>query len=774
MPTKTVPLMPLPAGVGVLNAGLRDAQRGAVAKALALNAEPVLRDEGDLARATLHIPPALHDKVEEMAKARGISFQKVWVGLVRAGFAAMSAETASMTYRIESADPPPFAVRAGEAGRLQEQYWRSVISPLRQGRIVVAEGSTGLGKGRVLVAAALEQALAGVKPVAVAAPTLKVLAQLWSEYEELIKQEPSRWAGLRVRFLPGTTEFVDPLKVQNYLQEVQAEAQADEKEGAVDAAVQSWYEQGGKPLQNSPLARALALSGEAGHNGQPVAFNFLADDLRAIATEVEPQSLLLDYESGKTDPRVLAAKEQATGAHVVFCTHAMIAWQHKAGWAAWESPPKCLILDEAHEFERAVAQANTRAVALRAVRRGVAKSMTENQITKTAAREARNALINLEGECARLFDEGDGNSHILLYNAPQSLTMSLERLRDVLASKAFQRLPRIELIRKDLGEVARALQAPQQNGRGPMISWVDYSPKRAFPSLVAGEQNLGGILGSLWKTATHGVVLASATLKATDAGGALRANYLASILALPHKRTDVPNSVTLPAIYKIPVLHLPSKGDLPAITRPERAVRNEDSERAWLRNLSVALERIVSRPSIKGGTLVLMTSLSQAKDVAAHLCSAIGSDRVIAAEEGARIAQLQSRFIERYRDGVKPVLVGVGAAWTGLDLSDKTVSAEKDFLLTDLIIGCLPVGLNRTATMMARIDRTGTNAIEKEALMMLRQGLGRLIRREGVTDRHIWFLDGRLWTDWKGMEGLTSAGRKILQDYKTRKGLSVA
>lgn len=772
MPTKTVPLIPLPARVGLLNTGVRDAQRTAVSKALALNAAPIFRDETALERGTLHIPPGLYETVNKLAESSGISFQRLWVGLARAGFAAMAADVVATTYRVAKAEAAPFALRDGEVGRLQLQYWRSVIGPLRQGRIVVAEGSTGLGKGRVLVAAALEQALSGVKPVAVAAPTLKVLAQLWSEYETLVEENPTRWAGLRVRFFPGVTEFVDPLKVQTYLQEAQADAEEGQPP-VIDAAVQSWYASGGMPLQNTPLSRALTLCRNSKDPEDSVVFNFLADDLRAIATEVEPRSLLLDYDTAKEDPRVIAAKAQAVEAHVVFCTHAMIAWQHKSKWAIWDHPPQCLILDEAHEFERAVAQANTRAVALRAVRRNVAKSRIDELITKTAAREARSALINLEGECARLFDENEGGSQYMLQNAPSSLAMSLDRLRKVLASKAFENLPRIALIRRDLGDISKVL-SPSENAYRSMIGWIDYSPKRAFPSLVAGEQQLGPILGSLWKTATHGVVLASATLKASDACGVLRAGYLASVLSLPQKRTDIPDSVVLPAIYEIPILHLPSKNDLPAITRPHRIFRNEENEQAWLQNLSRTVGRIVSRPAIQGGSLVLMTSLSQARWIAAYLRETLDADRVLAAEDGVRLDQLQNQFVERYKAGIKPVLVGVGAAWTGLDLSDKTVKAEEDFLLTDLLIGCLPIGLNRTATMIARIDRTGTNAIEKEALMMLRQGLGRLVRREHVTDRHLWFLDGRLWTPWKGMEGFTSAGRKILQDYRNRKGLSVA
>ena len=69
----------------------------------------------------------------------------------------------------------------------------------------------------------------------------------------------------------------------------------------------------------------------------------------------------------------------------------------------------------------------------------------------------------------------------------------------------------------------------------------------------------------------------------------------------------------------------------------------------------------------------------------------------------------------------------------------------KDFLLTDLVIVRIPYGMNRTSTHIAR-EAWNPNADfkGKEAILRLKQGLGRLMRQDGVTDRHIWFLDGRI------------------------------
>lgn len=60
--------------------------------------------------------------------------------------------------------------------------------------------------------------------------------------------------------------------------------------------------------------------------------------------------------------------------------------------------------------------------------------------------------------------------------------------------------------------------------------------------------------------------------------------------------------------------------------------------------------------------------------------------------------------------------------------------------------------------------------IINECLLTLKQGLGRLIRRAGVMDRHIWVLDGRIHPEhsWQGMVRLTAGVRRMLRDYAKR------
>ena len=116
----------------------------------------------------------------------------------------------------------------------------------------------------------------------------------------------------------------------------------------------------------------------------------------------------------------------------------------------------------------------------------------------------------------------------------------------------------------------------------------------------------------------------------------------------------------------------------------------------------------------------------------------------------------------RERAALRPLWLGVGAAWTGIDLSDTRVSAQDDVLLTDLVIPRLPYGCNRSLSH-ARRRKIVPVSEQREMLMMLRQGLGRLVRREGVQDRRIWIGDRRLLRD----SGAYRTIRRVFEGYRS-------
>jgi CRISPR type IV-associated DEAD/DEAH-box helicase Csf4 len=118
------------------------------------------------------------------------------------------------------------------------------------------------------------------------------------------------------------------------------------------------------------------------------------------------------------------------------------------------------------------------------------------------------------------------------------------------------------------------------------------------------------------------------------------------------------------------------------------------------------------------------------------------------------IARIKNTFVEMARKGNRPIWLATGGAWTGLDLTDEGVTdPTEDNLLTDLVIVRIPLGRSRSVAHQIRVEKLGLEEEFFAAALLLRQGIGRLIRREGVQNRKLWFLDGRILL--KGARGAT-------------------
>lgn len=125
--------------------------------------------------------------------------------------------------------------------------------------------------------------------------------------------------------------------------------------------------------------------------------------------------------------------------------------------------------------------------------------------------------------------------------------------------------------------------------------------------------------------------------------------------------------------------------------------------------------------------------------------------------------------IDRMRRIFGKVCEDMGASLVEMDGAGYSrQESEIDTLLTDLVITCCPVGMNRTNTMNARVEKYRTHPIIKEALMMLKQGFGRLMRDHKQTGKHLWFMDGRIWTEWKGMRDFQRSVEAMLRNYPNR------
>jgi CRISPR type IV-associated DEAD/DEAH-box helicase Csf4 len=320
----------------------------------------------------------------------------------------------------------------------------------------------------------------------------------------------------------------------------------------------------------------------------------------------------------------------------------------------------------------------------------------------------------------------------------------------------------------------------EQVGVGMRVSW---SPTMAWPSFEAGRLDVSGPLDFLWSNFADRSVCVSATLMTGT--GIDPAAAIQRMLGIRPNRGVVlkpihPMWVTLPVEVRTPP---PAEGRPHPewLCYPRAAAdgrRPPEELQIWLQDVSHYIAEIVidNEARQRGGVLVLLTSHADRAAISEQLAARLGVDAVVSQQPGRPLDAVKSDFLARRRRGVIAVLVGVGACWTGLDLSDPdpSIPPERDQIITDLVIPRLPIGTNRTLTHLARkrrLDGIGGRSQKAEMIataVTLRQGVGRLVRRQGVTGRVLHMLDGR--TDrkdgaWPGYRGLAD---RILGVYPNR------
>lgn len=731
---KTVPLLVLDKNL-MPSKNKVDTYRTLVAIALKENLPPLKVETGGLERLSMFLQPVMFAKVELIAAQHKLSFQEAFAGLTAAGVESLKASQraiAGIAVEIKA----PFNARPE-----QLTYYQGIQAGLLSNKIVMAEASTGIGKGRVLCAAAIEAANAKKTPVVITAPTLKVLGQLWGEMNSLRKE--GLGDNLQYSFYPGASEFVDDDKLSMFM--------ADNQE---DPDVTEWLKNKGRMLEaENPLREAMKAMG--------VHPSFLMEDLRTLAINMDVSDFVLRSDSECETAKVLKEiREQAITADIIFCTHTMLAMSHRLSWALVPEPA-VLFVDEAHQFEQNVANVHNDGLSL--------YSLTSRLRFSKAPTKAVKAVHELTSFLQTSALDGDGLFNLAQANDANKsgIKLHLEKITSILKSKTYADVERIDLVRRVISNTLSVL-----DGKSTDSAYLSFSPDRRYPTISTGKSNLGLVLGSLWKGIQGGAVLASATLYIKNQYGEDKCDYICDILEIPSSRLHVTTPVIAEWMTSVPTLHVPSVATAKTIARPtqDKDCSAEDYSQLmqnWLLNVFKKIESISKKA--KGGTLVLATSYAQLDILNTHLlASGLAKERIFVQEKNKKLAVTEQAFRDAHKKGLRPIWLALGAAWTGLDLKEKNTEI-KDTLLTDLVIACCPFGLNRTNTMNARIEARSMNPIIKEALMMLKQGLGRLMRDATQTERNLWFLDGRIYCDWKCMDEFKKSVLKILGQYKKQK-----
>lgn len=735
------------------------AHRALVNYALKHTLEPVLLTPEEEESFALNLVGDLEAKLIRASQERNIPTPILFGALAKAALLATernAKKQARISNELKNELSGQLLLGQSDSPRApQKAFWEHVSKGLYHNKIVMAEASTGVGKGRVIVSAAVLSIRQGKGPVIVAAPTIKVLSQLWSEFEKDAVQAVA--GDIHAAILPGQQEFVDDVALRDYLM--------DEP----DPVVQAWLDAGGK----SQVGGALARSGIRG--GQPLAW--LMEDLRAIATNLRAEDFALSSHSnpdGEAAQQMAGLRASVADAQIVFCTHAMLAIGVLTQWNSLpvlrsssdeegKQQRPVFLIDEAHLFETAMSNATSDSLSLYSLRYQLSAYCREHNLsTKSIAGQAAKMVNSLAEACVE-FREDDridlGDTESGGTRARDRILPLLTELAGLMAKKhGFPAIQRLEETRTAIRSLVNALSGKSRNR-----SFLTFSPDRRFPSLQTGASSVASELGQLWATATGGAALISASFYVPDNSGRLNCDHMRFTLALPLIRMETPLPVVWDEVYRAPTLHLPSPQTSATLVPPGP----QDDLSAWCEAQADHIVRIAE--SARGGTLVLCTAYSQIHSLKKAIEAAGIPEERLVIHQG-NIAVGQKAFSDAVHRGIRPVWLALGPAWTGLDLrEDGNISAADDVLLTDLVITRIPLGLNRSNTQLSRIDRIGFRPVAQEAMLSFKQGVGRLIRREGLAHRRLWILDGRFQQPkTRFMAELVAGIFSMLTRYKRR------
>lgn len=700
--------------------------------ALASDLSPLPAAPGDRhERLGVRLPIRVQADID--ARRGNLSVAAFASGLIRATLEPKLA--ASIQRTTQRPSHPLFDTRPEQA-----RFYELVTHHMGNRGIVLAEGSTGIGKGRVIAAMAANHAQEGV---VVTAPTIQVLSQLLSEYELLpLPDKPP------ARFLFGRSQFVSSIGLQHWFD------RAGDDEQEMVAAARRWLGSG------AGYVPAKDEQGTGIFHHHIADLSHLAEDLLQACPDAPMNILRLtddpsDLDAGESAYQQLRAMAMEGGEGPVFATHAaliydaMLRYQGHGGILPRRST---LLIDEAHQLAKVAESVYGKSIAFTTLINALEDTPTWKSLRMVS--KVRRALPVINSVLKELKD---------IDNWPETAPERKELLRPLAgrirsALDPFQGLTRSGSV----GPVLTMIEVTDEilSHDGATVD-VHFSPKYRHVSFMMGPASLRKSFADIWND-TERAALFSATLYLPRRYAMPTCGLIAASLNLPKDRLQTMEPV-MPTWVTSDVAVMTSKDDPERFIPPNESRHEEFETKQHEWHKAVAQRIAFATQTALGGTLVLLTSYETLSALAGLLAAPLGERLVVQQRDAFRQALDQYRKL--YRDGKRPVWLATGPAWTGLDLSDKDLPPEEDTLLTDVIIPRVPFGTEHSRTHRIRISWLRT-AERDRASFQCKQGMGRLVRRRGLRGRRLWMIDGRIWSADPSYVWLMEPVRMMLEAYK--------
>ena len=643
-----------------------------------------------------------------------------------------------------------YALDGFEERSEQAQMAKAVANAINDGRRIIIEAGTGVGKSLAYLLPAALYAMANGKRVVVSTNTINLQEQLINKDAHILVkalqgldkaaagQQDDGGDRLRFTQLKGRGNYLC-LRRWNRMR---ADADPSVDEARLLAKTMVW-------LQSTASGDRAEIN--LGHRSAAAPWDRLSAESRASWGCMSQESVCF----------LRAARERAAASHLIIVNHALLLADIAAEGSIIPEYD-ALIIDEAHHIEGAATNRLgfdlTRArfdehlqslsgdgglpnQALTALRTATNLAQSRRDALQSAADEIGALLPRLRPFLTNLFTRlqgiaegaqgGNGRNAAFAQTlrvtpavrsrpdwsdveidwehaelALAELDRLLDRLESALGDLDDAGLLNYDALREDVGgarETGEYLRgrlkefavSPDEG----TIYWLSVSARRRELSMNAAPLNVADELNERLFSQKRSVVMTSATLTADGSFGHIveRTGFADADELRLGSPFDYP---------KAAALCLPT--DMPA-----------PNSRAY----NAAVDRAIIDAAIAAGgrTMALFTSYGALRRAAAGIGDELQAQGISLLTQGA--GSSPDRLVRRFMDNSKAVLLGTASFWEGVDLAGDALSV--------LIVARLPFSVPTDPVFEARSELYDNSFMQyavPQAILRLRQGFGRLIR----------------------------------------------